>query len=205
MGFGDQLREILCRLPAARQTLLFSATLPKLLVDFARAGLTDPTLVRLDVDTKIPETLRLAFFRCRPAGRQAVLLHLLENVIPREQQAVVFCATRHHVEYLHLLLQVAGVQSTYIYSHLDSTARKINTAKFVAKKCKVRGYEVISFPHHRSFSSLRFFRFSWSPTWLQGGSTCPSWTTSSTTTFLPRPSCLSTGRFSYSHSARLRI
>ena len=36
-----------------RQTVLFSATLPKLLVDFAKAGLSDPTLVRLDVETKV--------------------------------------------------------------------------------------------------------------------------------------------------------
>lgn len=38
MGFAEQLQEIIRRLPDARQTLLFSATLPKLLVEFARAG-----------------------------------------------------------------------------------------------------------------------------------------------------------------------
>lgn len=46
MGFGEQLLEILNRLPESRQTLLFSATLPKLLVDFTKAGLSDPVLVR---------------------------------------------------------------------------------------------------------------------------------------------------------------
>ena len=46
MGFGEQLLEVLNRLPESRQTLLFSATLPKLLVDFTKAGLTDPVLVR---------------------------------------------------------------------------------------------------------------------------------------------------------------
>ena len=40
LGFADQMRQILERLPDThRQTLLFSATLPKLLVDFAKAGL----------------------------------------------------------------------------------------------------------------------------------------------------------------------
>jgi ATP-dependent RNA helicase DDX54/DBP10 len=38
MGFAEQLHEILHRLPESKQTLLFSATLPKLLVDFAKAG-----------------------------------------------------------------------------------------------------------------------------------------------------------------------
>lgn len=46
MGFGEQLKEIIHRLPESRQTLLFSATLPKVLVEFARAGLTDPVLLR---------------------------------------------------------------------------------------------------------------------------------------------------------------
>lgn len=38
MGFAEQLQEIIARLPESRQTVLFSATLPKLLVEFARAG-----------------------------------------------------------------------------------------------------------------------------------------------------------------------
>ena len=57
MGFQEQLMEIIKRLPDSRQTLLFSATLPKLLVEFAKAGLHDPTLIRLDVDTKLSEQL----------------------------------------------------------------------------------------------------------------------------------------------------
>lgn len=136
MGFGEQLREILARLPEARQTALFSATLPKLLVDFAKAGLTEPTLVRLDVDTKIPETLKLAFFLTRGGAetKPALLLHTLTNVIPQEQQVVVFAATRHHVEYLHALLDLAGIDNTFIYSQLDPTARKINAARFKAAK-----------------------------------------------------------------------
>ena len=59
MGFQEQLQEILNRLPESRQTVLFSATLPKLLVEFARAGLQDPTLIRLDVDTKLSEQLKV--------------------------------------------------------------------------------------------------------------------------------------------------
>ena len=138
MGFGEQLREILGRLPETRQTVLFSATLPKLLVEFAKAGLTEPTLIRLDVETKIPETLRLAFFHGRMESKPALLLHTLTHVIPEDQQVVVFVATRHHVEYLHALLDMAGIDNTFIYSQLDSTARKINAAKFKVGTNKTR-------------------------------------------------------------------
>lgn len=60
MGFQEQLLSIIARLPESRQTLLFSATLPKLLVEFARAGLHDPTLIRLDVDSKLSDQLKVS-------------------------------------------------------------------------------------------------------------------------------------------------
>ena len=53
MGFADQLRELMATLPEQRQCLLFSATMPKALVHFARAGLNNPELIRLDTDTKV--------------------------------------------------------------------------------------------------------------------------------------------------------
>ena len=62
----------------------------------------------------------MAFFHCRDEGKIPALLHLLKEVIPAGQQSVVFCATRHHVEYLHLVLDEAGVSNTFIYSHLGT-------------------------------------------------------------------------------------
>ncbi|KAH9635486.1 hypothetical protein HF086_015486 [Spodoptera exigua] len=125
LGFGEQLREIVARLPSSRQTLLFSATLPKMLVEFARAGLTDPTLVRLDVDWKLPSTLWLGWIAVRAELKTAALLILLDKVLTaKTPQAVVFAATKHHVEYLNLILQQAGISSTYAYSGLDPSARR---------------------------------------------------------------------------------
>ncbi|KAI3400597.1 hypothetical protein diail_2801 [Diaporthe ilicicola] len=81
MGFGTQLAEILHALPASRQTMLFSATLPASLVEFARAGLQDPSLVRLDAETKISPKLESAFFSVKAAEKEAALLHILHDVI----------------------------------------------------------------------------------------------------------------------------
>ncbi|NP_001243975.1 ATP-dependent RNA helicase DDX54-like protein [Bombyx mori] len=138
LGFGEQLQEICARLPSSRQTLLFSATLPKMLVEFARAGLSDPTLIRLDVDWKLPSTLWLGWISVRAELKTAALLILLDKVLtPTTPQAVVFAATKHHVEYLHLILQQAGISSTYAYSGLDPSARKIALGRFTNKKCSV--------------------------------------------------------------------
>lgn len=81
MGFETALTEIVSRLPATRQTLLFSATLPKSLVDFAKAGLDNPKLVRLDAESKISSDLRMAFFSVKQTEKDASLLALLRDVI----------------------------------------------------------------------------------------------------------------------------
>lgn len=81
MGFAAQLTEILHALPQTRQTLLFSATLPKSLVEFARAGLQEPTLVRLDAESKISQDLQSAFFSMKSAEKEGSLLHILSDVI----------------------------------------------------------------------------------------------------------------------------
>ncbi|XP_058796763.1 ATP-dependent RNA helicase DDX54 isoform X2 [Phymastichus coffea] len=137
MGFGEQINEIANRLPSCRSSLLFSATLPKVLVEFAKAGLSNPVLLRLDVESKLPEELKLCFITCRPEEKLAVLMCLLKRIIKPESQTVIFAATMHHVEYIHMILDKAGLTNTFIYSNLDPSARKINAAKFQNGKVKV--------------------------------------------------------------------
>ncbi|KAK5108998.1 hypothetical protein LTR62_007632 [Meristemomyces frigidus] len=81
MGFAAQLFEIMHSLPPDRQTLLFSATLPKSLVEFARAGLQDPKLVRLDAESKIAPGLESAFLAIKRAEKEGALLHILQDII----------------------------------------------------------------------------------------------------------------------------
>jgi len=81
MGFAPQLTEIIHGLPTNRQTLLFSATLPKSLVEFARAGLQEPKLVRLDAETKISPDLESAFFIVKSADKEGALFHVLQDII----------------------------------------------------------------------------------------------------------------------------
>ncbi|PRT55880.1 ATP-dependent RNA helicase DBP10 [Wickerhamiella sorbophila] len=81
MGFAEQLNEILASLPELRQTLLFSATLPPSLVDFAKAGLKNPQLVRLDADQKVSDQLQMGFFATKDSERDAALLYILQDLI----------------------------------------------------------------------------------------------------------------------------
>ncbi|KAK5165591.1 ATP-dependent RNA helicase dbp10 [Saxophila tyrrhenica] len=81
MGFAAQLHEIMHSLPPSRQTLLFSATLPKSLVEFARAGLQDPKLIRLDAESKMAPELQSAFFTVKRAEKEGALLHILQDIV----------------------------------------------------------------------------------------------------------------------------
>eukprot|EP00850_Spirogloea_muscicola_P025112 SM002212S07080 [mRNA] locus=s2212:8:1801:- [translate_table: standard] len=160
MGFAEQLRQILARMPESRQTSLFSATLPALLAEFARAGLRDPQLVRLDTETKISPDLqvqplanphghasatqgglcvsslrwKLAFFTVRRDERTAALLHLVHEVVPAGQQTIVFVSTKYHAEYVAELLAAEGVAVSVVYGAMDQAARKIHIAKFRARR-----------------------------------------------------------------------
>ncbi|KAI6221521.1 ATP-dependent RNA helicase [Aphelenchoides besseyi] len=137
MGFMEQLWDILKRLPDSRQTLLFSATLPKMLIDFVNAGLTEPVLVRLDVDTKLSDKLNLQFFLCRDLDKTNVLLHLLRDFLRKKEQTIVFCATIRHVEYYVALLKEAELDCSYLHSQLNPGARRSNIQRFRDKKTNV--------------------------------------------------------------------
>ncbi|KIY04247.1 uncharacterized protein Z520_00941 [Fonsecaea multimorphosa CBS 102226] len=93
MGFAAQLTEILHALPASRQTLLFSATLPKSLVEFARAGLQEPMLVRLDADSKISPDLQSTFFTLKSSEKEGALLHILQDIIKMPTRSQLITST----------------------------------------------------------------------------------------------------------------
>lgn len=85
MGFLAQVREICAKMPSSesRQTMLFSATMPKSLVEFTRSGLVlgdDPAIVRLEKDVNVSEELRLGFITCRSDEKDAALLHLVRDI-----------------------------------------------------------------------------------------------------------------------------
>ena len=81
MGFAASLTEILHAIPESRQSMFFSATLLRWLVEFAKADLRDPQLVRSDLDNKVSPDLQNAFFAMRNDEKDGALLHILCDII----------------------------------------------------------------------------------------------------------------------------
>ena len=137
MGFAEQIDEIMSAIRSEnRQTMLVSATMPKILAEFTHAGLKDPAFVRLDADTKISPTLRIGFLQVRKAEKPAALMHLIREVLPSKEQTIVFTATRHHVQFLLLLLREMGEKVEGVFGNMDMTARKRAVGMF--RKRKIR-------------------------------------------------------------------
>ena len=134
MGFAEQLHKILAQLSDNRQTLLFSATLPSALAEFAKAGLQDPQLVRLDLDTKISPDLKVNFFTLRHEEKLAALLYLIREQISSDEQTLIFVSTKHHVEFLNVLFREEGIEASVCYGDMDQDARKIHISRFRSRK-----------------------------------------------------------------------
>jgi ATP-dependent RNA helicase DDX54/DBP10 len=144
MGFALQIRQISRTMPESScQKVILSATMPKSLVEFTKSGFCqDPQVVRLDQECSVSEELRIAFLTCRSSEKDAALLHVLHHIqldlqankSLRTGLSIIFAATRHHVEYIHCLLEASGMSSTLIYGTLDQDARKANLSAFRSGK-----------------------------------------------------------------------
>jgi ATP-dependent RNA helicase DDX54/DBP10 len=89
MGFSMQIRQICSSMPSTesgRQTCLFSATMPKMLIEFTKSGImdSDPQVVRLDKEASVSDELRIGFITVRSQEKDGALLHLLRDVLPRK-------------------------------------------------------------------------------------------------------------------------
>lgn len=96
-------------------------------------------MVRLDAESQISDKLELQFLRVRSKDKVAALFYLLREYVPQGKQTMVFCSTRHHVEFLHTIFQslYTTPPSVAIYGKMDQAARKIALAKFTKKKADV--------------------------------------------------------------------
>lgn len=133
-SMAEQLKEIMLRCPVSKQIALFSATMPQVLADYARVGLVDPVVVKLDAESQLSPDLETIFLSIQSETRDAHLIYLLEKISQSNKKTVVFAATKHHVEYLQELLTIKRIPCVYIYGSLDQVARESAIEQFRAGK-----------------------------------------------------------------------
>ncbi len=135
MGFINDIKRIVNLIPANRQTLLFSATMPREIADLAESLLSDP--VRIDI---IPEAATIDLidqhlYYADKANKTSLLIDLLNN--DDVESALVFSRTKHGADKLSKNLYKAGIGCDAIHGNKSQNARQKTLQNFKRKKTRV--------------------------------------------------------------------
>ena len=153
MGFIHALRKIARHIPLKRQTMLFSATMPKLIEDLAQTYLRDPIKVQVAPPGKPIEKIVQGVYYT-PQGDKARLLETYIKQHPSEA-ALVFGRTKHGSEKLMKLLNTWGIRAGSIHGNKSQNQRERTLNEFragdldvlVATDVAARGIDISSVRH----------------------------------------------------------
>lgn len=120
MGFYDDIMQIVRQLPAERQTLMFSATMPPKIKKMASEILRDPAEVKIAV-SRPADGIQQSAFICHEAQKTPILRHLLKTVCSK--RVIVFASSKLNVKDLYRDLRRAGVNCAQIHSDLEQKER----------------------------------------------------------------------------------
>ncbi|MEF9969290.1 MAG: DEAD/DEAH box helicase [Ruthenibacterium sp.] len=128
MGFIDDIRTILESAPENRQTVLFSATMPRAIMQITQDFQHEPVMVAVDGGAKTVESIDQSYYNIPQGGKNDALKLLLE--FHRPKRALVFCNTKSMVDELVADLNAAGFRSAGIHGDLKQSQRTAVMADF---------------------------------------------------------------------------
>ncbi|GAB4529379.1 MAG: DEAD/DEAH box helicase [Anaerolineae bacterium] len=135
MGFINDVRKVIETLPNARQTLLFSATMPEAIQELADQILDEPMRVEVTPQATTVERIDQSVFFVDKQNKRALLEHLLED--SSIQRALVFTRTKHGANKLAEQLARVDVRTEAIHGNKSQSARERALALFRAGKIRV--------------------------------------------------------------------
>ena len=135
MGFIHDIRRILPLLPAKRQTLFFSATMPEEIAALAARILHDPVLVTVTPPASVVETIAQRVYFAEKSEKSELLIRLLRESDAR--QVLVFTRTKHGADRLARILNRAGIDAAAIHGNKSQNARVRAMNDFKSGACRV--------------------------------------------------------------------
>jgi ATP-dependent RNA helicase RhlE len=153
MGFIHDVKKIVSRLPEQRQSMLFSATMPKEVAKLARDMLWEPMRVEVTPEIVTVEAIDQQVFHVQQPDKKALLEKLLAD--PALARVVVFTRTKHGANKLAGQLAKSGHSADAIHGNKSQNARQRALAAFKAGDCRVlvatdlfaRGIDVAEVTH----------------------------------------------------------
>lgn len=133
MGFVDDVKEIISRLPKNRQTLLFSATMSTQVMDIVRHHMKEPQ--KLKVQSYVEEAmLEQFYYQVNSRDKFSLLVHLLKQ---GTGITIIFCATRRRVDIVSKNLYGNGIPSISLHGGLTQSRRTNSMELFKQGKASV--------------------------------------------------------------------
>ncbi|WP_419786766.1 DEAD/DEAH box helicase [Pseudodesulfovibrio sp.] len=121
MGFMPDIKRILAKLPAKRQNLLFSATMPGSIRSFAEGILQNPKTVRINPAAPV-SSIEHTFYKTQQAEKNTVLEDLIQRT--QHQSMLIFTRTKHKAKNLALKLSRNGHNSTFLQGNMSQAQRE---------------------------------------------------------------------------------
>ncbi len=138
MGFAEDLDAILQQTPKAKQTALFSATMPSRIASIARRHLQDPVeiqIVKEPLKTGVtPRVHQIGYLVARP-HKVAALARILDMASPKS--ILVFCRTRLEVDELTSMLNSRGYRGEGLHGGMNQAQRDRVMASFRSGKTEL--------------------------------------------------------------------
>jgi ATP-dependent RNA helicase RhlE len=157
MGFIHDIRKIITKLPAKRQTLLFSATMPADIAELARQMLKDPAKVAVTPAATTVERIAQRIIHIDRGGKPSLLANLLRT--EPVERALVFTRTKHGADKVVRGLNKDGIAAEAIHGNKSQNQRERVLANFrngrvrilVATDIAARGIDVEGISHVINF------------------------------------------------------
>jgi ATP-dependent RNA helicase RhlE len=157
MGFIHDIRKIVAKLPAKRQTLLFSATMPQAIAELAAQLLRDPVNVAVTPVASTVERVEQRVIRVDRGAKPAVLVEVLRH--EAIDRALIFTRTKHGADKVVRGLIKAGMPAQAIHGNKSQSQRERVLAAFrkgdvkalVATDIAARGIDVDGISHVVNF------------------------------------------------------
>ena len=157
MGFIHDVRRIIKALPQQRQTLFFSATMPKEISSLAQDILINPVQVAVAPISSTAEKVKQTVFFVEKKKKKKLLIDLMDD--PAIVSALVFTRTKHGANRVAKDLDRAGIQAMAIHGNKSQTARQKALGSFKDGKIRVlvatdiaaRGIDVEELTHVINF------------------------------------------------------
>ncbi|ACU05669.1 MULTISPECIES: DEAD/DEAH box helicase [Pedobacter] len=135
MGFIHDVKKVIAKLPAKRQTLFFSATMPKEIQGLADTILTNPVKVEVTPVSSTAEKIRQEIFYVEKGDKKGLLMHILQD--KTIETALVFARTKHGADRIVKDLIKVGVKAEAIHGNKSQNARQRALTNFKAKTTRI--------------------------------------------------------------------